>query len=94
MAWDKFTASKELAERSMFVLLQNDVSPTRRPGDPETNSPEVVLQYFCLSSEHITSLDFVSNHKAAFSVFPCVAADEQVVSSGRWIDSVVWPLWS
>lgn len=25
-AWDKFITSKELAERSMFVLLQNDVS--------------------------------------------------------------------
>lgn len=25
-AWDKFLSSKELAERSMFVLLQNDVS--------------------------------------------------------------------
>ncbi|XP_071317079.1 endophilin-A3b isoform X2 [Trachinotus anak] len=24
-AWDKFTSSKELAERSMFILLQNDV---------------------------------------------------------------------
>lgn len=24
-AWDKFIASKELAESSMFVLLQNDV---------------------------------------------------------------------
>lgn len=25
-AWDKFIMSKELAERSMFILLQNDVS--------------------------------------------------------------------
>lgn len=25
-AWDKFIMSKELAERSMFILLQSDVS--------------------------------------------------------------------
>lgn len=29
-AWDKFITSKELAERSMFVLLQNDVGIWRR----------------------------------------------------------------
>lgn len=28
-AWDKFITSKELAERSMFNLLQNDVSVTQ-----------------------------------------------------------------
>ncbi|KAM9376137.1 endophilin-A3-like [Pholidichthys leucotaenia] len=29
-AWDKFTSSKELAEKSMFVLLQNDVDQLSR----------------------------------------------------------------
>ncbi|KAE8276970.1 Endophilin-A3 EEN-B2 Endophilin-3 SH3 domain protein 2C SH3 domain-containing GRB2-like protein 3 [Larimichthys crocea] len=29
-AWDKFTTSKELAERSMFILLQNDVDQLSR----------------------------------------------------------------
>lgn len=29
-AWDKFLTSKELAESSMFVLLQNDVGIRRR----------------------------------------------------------------
>lgn len=32
-AWDKFITSKELAERSMFVLLQNDVSLGRTHPD-------------------------------------------------------------
>lgn len=57
-AWEKFLTSKELAESSMFVLLQNDVGIRRRNplSSLKRRLVDVMDLFFCTTSKALPRL--------------------------------------